>query len=81
MLPASHRSHTDLQGDIQVVYDRYEEGRKTLSELIRFFTDRIDADTSYAKDISKLVTKAYSVTERGCAWCDYLFLIICQLCR
>lgn len=50
------------------MYDRYEEGRKTLSELIRFFSDRVEADTSYAKDISKLVTKAYSVTERGCAY-------------
>ncbi len=48
------------------MYDRYEEGRKTLSELLRFYGDRVEADADYAKSLQKLVTKGHGVSERGC---------------
>ncbi len=54
-----------LQEGIKVVYERYEEGKKTLSETIKFFNERIEADTSFGKDLQKLLNRGQSVTEKA----------------
>ena len=54
-----------LQDGIKLVYDRFDEGKRTLSDMIDFLTKRQAIEEHYAKDLVKLCGRASQTAEAG----------------
>lgn len=54
------------------MYEHYEEGQKTLSFLINFLKDRIEAEEKHGSKLQKQATKSSGWTEAGCVSFDSL---------
>jgi len=61
----SRSFQVDLWDGVKIVYDRYEEGKRTMNDFMKFITDRLDAETSFGKDLQKAAQKAGVLSERG----------------
>eukprot|EP01095_Lingulamoeba_sp_RSL-Kostka_P015142 TRINITY_DN686_c0_g2_i1.p1 TRINITY_DN686_c0_g2~~TRINITY_DN686_c0_g2_i1.p1 ORF type:complete len:475 (+),score=168.75 TRINITY_DN686_c0_g2_i1:583-2007(+) len=55
----------DLWEGIKPIYDRLDEGRKTIGDLSKFLSDRSKIEESYSKGLGQLMSKGTIVTEQG----------------
>jgi hypothetical protein len=58
LIPMSElKFSVDLWGGIKTVYDRYEEGKDSLTALINFLDQQATVESEYYKKVEKFVTK------------------------
>eukprot|EP01120_Amphizonella_sp_Union-15-10_P011395 TRINITY_DN4816_c0_g1_i1.p1 TRINITY_DN4816_c0_g1~~TRINITY_DN4816_c0_g1_i1.p1 ORF type:complete len:499 (-),score=124.05 TRINITY_DN4816_c0_g1_i1:75-1571(-) len=56
----------DMWGGVKQVYDRFDEGKSTLRNMVKFLQERASIEEHYAKGLEKLInSKVANITEKG----------------